>query len=742
MKLIKLLLQTALFLMLLNIILPVYAMEKPFIQYDPYASQNVLQQAFQNSYINPKLCISSIKTYIANRAHYNSISMNKKILPSQDLDPIQLIAFCYVHLDQYSKAVKLLTPFLSDNKVSKNTIKALNTMAIYIPESERQNITNHQLYILTDHQLTAIKDAKLLNKRKLQISLQFTMVQLALSINNFKKARRSLEMIKVELEKSKYSYENTLLAFYYGLYYVSINQQQLGLSHLFYANKLADANKYIQLNSRIKTSISQLYQQKHQFSLALTFSAQNVDILMKTKNKIKQAESLINLAILKRQNKEYNTATVYLFNTLGLIKDQGNVNILAKLLFELGKNYAAMYEISHSPKALKLANKYIQNARAYFTTIGKTKSEIETLLLLSKLNIDKKEIALAILQLERLLGLAKSNYPMLRVRAYEMLASSYEVTGDHKRTIANFKKFYTLQTKIKAHFFQLQQLQISEQLHLYQEIRYHRELENENKNLKKINTAIAENVNFYQTIAAISILLIIYLLAKTYRLIRAQKTASQLLSFHRRSSLPNQYNHYNPYTTLYTGERLYYALIYVPYLSHLNLMKGLLKGKKIESRLGKLILKYFNKKAHIFHIRDNQLLFISEQELHRNATEFMLKIEQFFIMFADKYRLSGKISIGLTAFPFLQHAEKAVNSSRTIDIVSLALYGAKQLQKQSNEMSWVELSTIDKLSPAFLDGNLWSIAQQGISKGIIKVKTSHPKLCIDWPEIRVGSSCD
>ncbi len=735
MKLIKFSLQATLFMMLLNSILPAYAQKEAVNKYDPTLA-HVLHQAFQNRYLNPKRCIILMKNYINNSARYNNIAKNKKTLTNQGHNPILLLAFCYIQLDQYSKAVKLLSPFLSGQNVSKNTIEALSLMAIEIPEDERLNMTDQQLYKLTKHQLSGIKDVTLANKSKLKISLQFTLIQLALSVNDFKSAGHFMDIIKAELEKHKNIYGNTLLDFYYGVYYVSINQQQVGLGYLLHANKLAEYNKYIGLNSRIKTTISQLYQQKYQFELAGTFAAQNVDIQMRTKNQIKQAESLINLAILKRQNKQYNTAIIYLFNTFELISGEGNVNIFAELFFELGKNYAAEFEENHLAKTLELADKYLQNARADFTKIGKTKSEIKTLLLLSKLNIDKKEIALAILQLKKALFISGSNYPMLRIQAYEMLASSYEVTGNHKLAILNFKKFYTLQTKIKANLFRLQQLQISEQLYLFKKNQKHRELENKNKKLNQKNMKIAANILFYQWIVAISILLIIYLLTKIYQFNRRQKTASELLSFHRRSSLPTQDIQDNHYTTLYIGKPLYYALIHVPYLSHLNLLKGLFKGKKIESRLGKLLLKDFKGKADIFHIRDDQLLFISEQALHKDAIDLILKIEQFFIMFADKYCLSGNISIGLTAFPFLQHAEKAVNSERTIDIISLALYGAKQLQAQSHEMSWVEFSAIDKLSPAFIDGNLWSIAQKGINKGIIKVRSSHPHLVIDWPEIK------
>lgn len=110
MKLIKFSLQATLVMLLLNSILQAHAYQKTFKKYNPQ-SEKVLQHAFQNRYLNPKRCISLVKKYINNRPRYNNISRNKKILSHQGHTPTVLLAFCHVQLDQYSKAVKLLTPF-------------------------------------------------------------------------------------------------------------------------------------------------------------------------------------------------------------------------------------------------------------------------------------------------------------------------------------------------------------------------------------------------------------------------------------------------------------------------------------------------------------------------------------------------------------------------------------------------------------------------------------------------------
>ena len=58
-----------------------------------------------------------------------------------------------------------------------------------------------------------------------------------------------------------------------------------------------------------------------------------------------------------------------------------------------------------------------------------------------------------------------------------MLALSYEITGNHQQAILYFKDFYGLQNRIKEHQFKLQQLQISEQLQLFENTQQQKQLE-------------------------------------------------------------------------------------------------------------------------------------------------------------------------------------------------------------------------------------------------------------------------
>ena len=732
MILIKYSLQLIVFVILIQLTRPAYAS----IESHNEITSLSLKHALQNRYLAPKVCINVAQHYLDEKdiAHQDERAGIVSILNSPD--QISLLAFCHIQLNHYSQAIDLLTPLLTETRLSNKKIQALSVIALNIPESDRPKISNATLIKYTNHQLELIKKSDIENKNELEISLYFTMVQLSLNVDNYQQAGYAIERIKNKLENYPSVYYNALLSFYYGIYYIKINQQQLAVSSLLYANQLSDTIEYTDLSRKIKTALSQLYQSKYQFKRALIFSTQNVDIQMRTKNPIKQAQSLVELAILKRLNKEYNTGTIYLFNALELINKENNKQLFADIFFELGQNYAFKFQEEKSQKTLKLAQKYLQNARSYFSELGKRKLEIEVLLLLAQLNISHQEIALAILQLEKVLNISGANFPRLRVRAFEMLALSYEISGDPQRAILHFKNFHSLQNQIKAHLFRLQQLQISEQLHLFEETQKHRKLEVENKKLKELNSSSSENVNFYKSIAAISTLLILYLLAKSHRLIRIEKKSRLKLSFHGRSGLPTQYTRENHYKDLYSEKPLYYVLVYIPYLSQLNLTQGLLKGKKIERRMGALLSQHFKGRAHIFHIRDSQILFVSEASLHRNSTEFALKIEQFFTLFSEKYRLPNKISMGVTSFPFLSHAKKAVSPERTINIASLALYGSRKLQDQSEETTWVELCPMENLSPAFVDGNLWSIGQQGISKGVIKVKSSHPELNIEWPEIK------
>ena len=70
-----------------------------------------------------------------------------------------------------------------------------------------------------------------------------------------------------------------------------------------------------------------------------------------------------------------------------------------------------------------------------------------------------------------------------------------------------------------------------------------------------------------------------------------------------------------------------------------------------------------------------------------------------------------------------------------LNLTSLALFGACQLREKTNESSWLELYAIEKIQPAFFDGDLWLLGQAGIRNGIVKLKCSHPGIPIKWPEL-------
>ncbi len=156
---------------------------------------------------------------------------------------------------------------------------------------------------------------------------------------------------------------------------------------------------------------------------------------------------MIQLAILKANNDQKNEALIYLFNALELIQDKKHSPLLAHIYLELGRTYSRYVAKSDTSYALNsknqkerlLAQKYLQNARYHFTRLKEVRYQIESLLLLAQLNMINDDPALAILQLEKVLKLAPNGYLELRARAFDMLASSYEFTGNHQQAITYFK---------------------------------------------------------------------------------------------------------------------------------------------------------------------------------------------------------------------------------------------------------------------------------------------------------------
>lgn len=681
---------------------------------------NTLKNAFSLRDTAPRSCIDMTTIYLNTQQNSNNFA-------------IQLQAYCYAQLGEYSKALDLLQAILKNTSSKNDQIETLDIIALEIPKEERPQLSNADLI----KRLNELAQPPIIISTNLTITRLLTTVKLYLEEDNYQDAHSALEKTK-ELLKTNNNDNNNLhawLNYYEGLYFDQIKQEQLASLHFLSADKSADQHGFIKLSGQAKNSIILMYQKKSRFSRALDFSSRRIALYMETKNTPEQVKSIIQFAVLKRQNNEHNQALIYLFNALELIEENSYSALLAAAYLEIGRTYAEKGSNENNHQELELAQKYLQNARFHFKRLNKIHFQIESLLLLAKLNILNDAPALAILQLEKVLQLAAQDYPLLRSQADEMLALSYEITGSPQLAILHFKNFYALQNKIKESAFKLQQLQISEQLQLLDQV------QQQNK-LKIQNTALLTQSNFYQILSYSAITLFVFsalmLLSrsKRYHKLRAlEKRTQQRLAFHVRSKLPTQENTIDDFKTLYNGSPLFYALVNVPFLTQLNELYGVRLADKIEAKLGETLKKNFTDSVNIFHLRDNQILFVSEQTNHQNAAALAGKIEQFFNNFAIQYNLPKTISTGIVAYPFLNNASRAISATQTLNLNSLALFAASQIRRSKQQNSWVELYAIDNLQPAFFDGDLWRLGQIAIAKGLVKIHSSNKDHLFSWPEL-------
>ncbi|WP_019614649.1 tetratricopeptide repeat protein [Psychromonas ossibalaenae] len=708
-----------------------------------------LKDAFQARFSAPNYCIEKTSLYLKVKNPDNKPTDALNLLEGQTeaasqkssglqinyVFPTQLMAYCYAQIEEYPQVLQLLTPLLSSSNLFTARIRTLNILALEIPEEERPQFSNQFLLSALHEALQKIQQSPFNGSTDLSINLLFTISKLSIESNQYRDANIALEQAKELLKNNPNSRLQAWLAYYYGIYYEQINQQRLAISSLMSANKLSDKQGFTKLSGEVKTRIADMYQQKHRFSRAIDFASQRVELYMNTKNTIKQADSLIQIAILKRKNKENNQALIYLFNALELVQNKSKSDLLAHVFLELGQTYATNNNEQTKQKDLELAQKYLQNARYHFTQLNKPRQQIESLLMLAQLNIVNDDPALAILQLEKVLYLSTEKYHSLRVKAFEKLALSYEITGNHEQAILHFKNFHSLQNRIKERLFRLQQLQITEQLQLFEQTQQQKQLENENTELQKNSNRFRAFTYSLFALFILAACALFYTLINNKKLQKQNELSRQKLASHIRTKLPSQQTDTNHFNYFYRGNPLFYALVNVPFLNSLNELFGILAADKIEQKLGEALQIYFGSSVGIFQIRDNQILFISEQKVHQNAALFAQKIEQFFNSFAERHNLQKSISIGLVAFPFLNNASRAINPTRILNLSSLALFGASQIRESKKQSSWVELFAIDNLQPAFFDGDLWVLGQTAIKKGIVKINSSHNDHLIKWPEL-------
>ncbi|MEL0628649.1 GGDEF domain-containing protein [Psychromonas aquatilis] len=701
-----------------------------------------IMDSYENRQTKPLTCIKDVTAFVDKVAALPTatgpqrMSSSKAFVPvnrTQNQAPLQLLASCYIEVENYEKALSILMPLLKTPNTAIDRMRSLNLIAGSIPSSERPALNNQTLIKMMQDALVTIEQDKQFNFQHMGDLLNLSITKLALETHQYQLANKSLGIVKNNLKNTTNTKLFAWLAYYYGHYYYQINQQQLAIGHFQTANNLADSAKLIKLSSLVKKSLANLYQENHRYTHAISFASQRVEVLLKTENYVEQADSLIRFAVLKRQNNEFNQATIYLFNAIELIEKK-NKKLLAYTYLELGRTYASMP--NDIEKNAVLAQKYLQNARNLFKKLNRIEQQTESVLLLAQLNIRNKNTGLAILQLERVLALAKGDLPELRVKAFEMLALSYELAGDHQQANFYFKNFHTLQNAIKEKLFKLQQLKINEQFQLIEQTQQQIQLETKNNQLLLKNNRFENITYFVLILLLLSIVVITLFVRRTRELKESEYLASQKLQFNPRTKLPSHQLQVQNYEYQYQGKPLFYALVYLPFLNNLNANKGLFNSETIEIALGNELREYCADDTQVIQVRDNQLLFISEQADRGEAERFALDIECFFKKFTHKYKLQSQIASGIVAFPFLNNVSRAIAPERMLNLTSLALYGACQIQEKTQQSSWLELYAIEKIQPAFFDGDLWTLGQTGIDKGIVKIKSSHPTTTINWPILK------
>jgi len=690
-----------------------------------------IKESYDRRQVQPLTCIETVTPLVPEQ------TTPKKPLNAEDttpdLAPTLLLASCYIELEDYTKGLQLLMPLLKAPSTTVNEIKVLNLIASDIPASERPALSDETLIKMIQDALLLMKQDSRFNLSNLDNVLNLALAKLALETHQYQLANQSLSKVKQNLKNTQETELIAWLAYFYGHYYEQINQQQLAIAHFHTANSMADKLQLIKLSSLVKKSISSLYQQKHRYTQAIDFASQRVELLLPTENYVQQADSLIRFAVLKRQNKEFNQALIYLFNALELIEKK-HKTLLAYTYLELGRTYASIpYDLE---KNTALAQKYLQNARHHFQKLNKLEQQTECVLLLAQLNIRSQDTGLAILQLENVLTLAKDKFPELRVKAFEMLALSYELSGDHQQANFHFKNFHSLQNAIKEQLFRLQQLKINEQFQLIEQTQQQIQLETQNNQLLLKNNRF-ENIAYLALILLLVALIVILTYFKRIKkLSYSEQLAHEKLQKNPRTQLPSNQLQAQDYEHQYQGKPLFYALVHIPFLNNLNGSKGLFNSERIENDLGEQLRIHFSKHAQVIQIRDNQLLFISEQAHRGEAEKFAQDINKFFDKFKEKHYLEGEIASGIVAFPFLNNVSRAIAPERMLNLTSLALFGACQIREEKQQSSWLELYAIEKIQPAFFDGDLWLLGQTGIDKGIVKLKSSHSDINIDWPELK------
>ncbi|WP_028024361.1 tetratricopeptide repeat protein [Enterovibrio calviensis] len=527
-----------------------------------------------------------------------------------------------------------------------------------------------------------------------------------------------------------------------GNYFLRIQSHERALSELLSAYWQASENDFSAQIAQANIALTKLYQQKGAFDKALQHANQAAEFYEQYDLRCGLSETQTLLAGLYHQQGRYNFALVHYFNALELEKMLARDVQIADINVAIANTYLKLLRYPQAKEYVNDAIKLAKNANAMEVLAHALIVKGEQALL-----TQQTDVAIDALKQALNHATAINNYTLKR-DSLAQLSRAYEQKPDYPNALY-FQRRYdeisqrdeTQRRNQETESFKQSQRVIERQLQFDDMQKQHTENTQTIVEQKKINLFL---------LGSLSILLLVLVLrnrAASVRLNQLQDLQKELYT-HPRSGLRNlrmlndrlsnslakTSAHFEQW---YLGEmiheplsdKLSFAMFEVPFLKVVYLQHGYHQGLELERQMGDFLKSHIIKPARLYHFSDAMFIYIEPNAETLNAPERLAsKIQQLvdnFVQEAGLKDVDNRLRVGMADYPFLPRAFTSINDKELIDILLMATSAARQACKNELTSQWVQISAIDSTPAAcFADNNVRQACLDGISTGLLKVKTS------------------
>lgn len=510
-------------------------------------------------------------------------------------------------------------------------------------------------------------------------------------------------------------------------------------SLLVYSTTLTQSKQSPQFNLLsylLSTKISQLFYKNNQLETAIQFSEQALEYAQQLGNDSWQADSIIQLAQYKRENKETHLALALLMNATGAYQLSSHPVDLARLHLEIGKTYQQLHRYDDAQTYLTAAYELFRREQSIYL-------ERVALYSLAELYQQQHKVEQTILLLEQMLSSPTPEQKSLETNIYRLLSSSYEEAGHYNRALLNYKLYINSQKNNDVQnepapeqndfFTNYTRLNQAQQLD---------DLLSDKKQLEK-------ELNWYLKVGLISAVILtimgIALLWHIQRLRRLKALQQQQLQrleydvitgMKTGYALQNDLQHIEQ-QLIHSTEKPEKAILLfkIDALTNIECRLGITRGHSILRQVSRAFRQRMSESAEFYILTDRLLLCSFDAKDAPNVPELIIRIENRIGLIMRKYQLTDRIACGFVRYPFLMKSVNALKPLQTLEICGIALAAAMQLAEKMCKNIWLELFAIDCQQAAFFNGELRTRAIDAITKGLVKVHCSEPEP-IDWSALQ------